>query len=135
MFSLVRNLEVPILCISGTKDWLIYQNPGAIENMKGACPDFRGIAWIEGAGHWPQQKAPERVIEEALRFLHGGSLHNIYEQTRRSKYPSPSPASSANAIEHCRTAHGAHRPPIKQRYLARRDVIAIDLYHIGVSTF
>ena len=74
-----KKLEVPILCISGTKDWLIYQTPGAVDNMKDACTDFRGIAWIEGAGHWPQQEAPERVIEEALRFLLGGSFHNVYE--------------------------------------------------------
>lgn len=64
-----KKIEVPVLCISGTKDWLIYQTPGAVDKMKDACTDFGGIAWIEGAGHWPQQEAPERVIEEALKFL------------------------------------------------------------------
>ncbi|KAK3167335.1 hypothetical protein OEA41_010462 [Lepraria neglecta] len=67
-----KKIEVPLLCVSGTKDWLIYQTPGAVNNMKEACIDFRGITWVEGAGHWPQQERPEQVIEEVLKLLNTG---------------------------------------------------------------
>lgn len=64
-----KKIEVPILLISGTKDYLIYQTPGALEKMEQACSDFRGISWVEGAGHWPQQEQPEAVIEQIINFL------------------------------------------------------------------
>ncbi len=64
-----KKIEVQILLISGTKDWLIYQTSGALEKMEQACSDFRGISWVEGAGHWPQQEQPEQVIEQIINFL------------------------------------------------------------------
>ena len=67
-----KKIEVALLCVSGTKDWLIYQTPGAVNNLKEACIDFRGIAWVEGAGHGPQQERPEEVIEEVLKLLNTG---------------------------------------------------------------
>jgi pimeloyl-ACP methyl ester carboxylesterase len=64
-----KKIEVPLLCVSGTKDWLIHQTPGAMDSMKEVCINFRGVAWIEGAGHWPQQERPEGVVEEVLKLL------------------------------------------------------------------
>jgi pimeloyl-ACP methyl ester carboxylesterase len=64
-----KKIEVPILLISGTKDYLIYQTPGALEKMEQACSDLRGISWVEGAGHWPQQEQPEQAIEQIINFL------------------------------------------------------------------
>ncbi|CAF9937935.1 hypothetical protein IMSHALPRED_000602 [Imshaugia aleurites] len=64
-----KKIEVPLLYITGTKDWLIYQHPGSIEKMMGACTDFRGVKWIGDAGHWVQQEQPEAVIEQILGFL------------------------------------------------------------------
>ena len=64
-----KKIEVPLLYITGTKDWLIYQHPGSIDKMRGACTDFRGVRWIEDAGHWVQQEQPEKVAEQILEFL------------------------------------------------------------------
>jgi len=64
-----KKIEVPVLLVSGTKDWLIYQTPGALEKMEQACTEFRDISWIEGAGHWPQQEQPEQVTEQVINFL------------------------------------------------------------------
>ena len=64
-----KKIEVPLLYITGMKDWLIYQRPGSIDKMRGACTDFRGVKWIENAGHWVQQEQPEKVVEHILEFL------------------------------------------------------------------
>jgi pimeloyl-ACP methyl ester carboxylesterase len=64
-----RKIEVPSMFISGKQDWGNYQQPGALEGIDKACSDSRGIRFIEGAGHWPQQEQPERVVEELLGFL------------------------------------------------------------------
>ncbi|KAF2743313.1 alpha/beta-hydrolase [Sporormia fimetaria CBS 119925] len=67
-----RKIEAPTVVVSGNKDWGNYQEPGVLEGMGETCTDFRGVRLIEGAGHWPQQEQPERVVEEILGFL--GSL-------------------------------------------------------------
>lgn len=69
-----KRMEVPLLFIAGTKDWLPYQVPGSLERMHKACDIFGGTRWIEGAGHWVQQEQPERVVQEALDFLQRAAL-------------------------------------------------------------
>ncbi|OAK94026.1 alpha/beta-hydrolase [Phaeosphaeriaceae sp. SRC1lsM3a] len=64
-----KKIECPSTFISGRQDWGNYQQPGAIEEFPESCSDFRGIRFIDGAGHWPQQEQPEKVTEEILRFL------------------------------------------------------------------
>jgi pimeloyl-ACP methyl ester carboxylesterase len=64
-----KKIECPSTFISGAQDWGNYQQPGAIEAYPESCSDFRGIKFIKGAGHWPQQEQPERVVEEILGFL------------------------------------------------------------------
>jgi pimeloyl-ACP methyl ester carboxylesterase len=64
-----RKITVPSIFISGKQDWGNYQQPGALEGIPKACTDSRGIRFIDGAGHWPQQEQPERVTEEILAFL------------------------------------------------------------------
>ena len=66
-----KKIEVPAIFISGEKDWGNYQQPGALESYPQSCLKFRGIKFIEGAGHWPQQEQPEKVVEEILSFLKG----------------------------------------------------------------
>ncbi|KAF1840215.1 alpha/beta-hydrolase [Cucurbitaria berberidis CBS 394.84] len=66
-----KKIECPSTFISGAQDWGNYQQPGAIEAFPESCSDFRGIKFIDGAGHWPQQEQPERVVEEILGFLKG----------------------------------------------------------------
>jgi pimeloyl-ACP methyl ester carboxylesterase len=64
-----KKIEVPATFISGEKDWGNYQQPGALENYPQSCLKFYGVKFIEGAGHWPQQEQPEKVVEEILSFL------------------------------------------------------------------
>ena len=64
-----KKIECPSTFISGAHDWGNYQEPGAIESFPDSCADFRGSRFIQGAGHWPQQEQPEKVVDELLRFL------------------------------------------------------------------
>ncbi|KAF2464304.1 alpha/beta-hydrolase [Lindgomyces ingoldianus] len=64
-----RKIECPAVFISGAKDWGNYQQPGAIENYPKSCTQFKGVKFIEGAGHWPQQEQPEKLVKEILGFL------------------------------------------------------------------
>ena len=66
-----KKIEVPSVFISGAQDWGNYQQPGALEGMLdgSSCADFRGFRKVEGAGHWPQQEQPEKVVGEILQFL------------------------------------------------------------------
>ncbi|OAX41642.1 alpha/beta-hydrolase, partial [Rhizopogon vinicolor AM-OR11-026] len=73
-----RRVEVPAAFISGARDWGVYQAPGAERKMReGVCSreggkpgmDKEDFVVIEGAGHWVQQEAPHRVVQELVRFL------------------------------------------------------------------
>ncbi|KAI4144744.1 MAG: hypothetical protein L6R39_004053 [Caloplaca ligustica] len=64
-----RKLEVPCLYMVGTKDWLLHQTPNTVDWMREACTQFHGPVMIEGAGHWPQQEQPKKVVDEILEFL------------------------------------------------------------------
>jgi pimeloyl-ACP methyl ester carboxylesterase len=64
-----KKIECPSTFISGRQDWGNYQQPGAIEAYTESCSDFRGVKFIEGAGHWPQQEQPGQVVHEILHFL------------------------------------------------------------------
>lgn len=64
-----KKIECPATFISGAKDWGNYQEPGAIEGLPDTCTQFKGVKLIEGAGHWPQQEQPEKVVQEILSFL------------------------------------------------------------------
>lgn len=69
-------LDLPVLFIAGSKDFVATTGDGAlgstVEAMNSWCTDLRGIHMIEGAGHWVQQEAPDQVNELLLAFL--GSL-------------------------------------------------------------
>lgn len=64
-----KKIEGPSTFISGKQDWGNYQQPGAFEDFPKSCSDFRGVKFIDGAGHWPQQEQPESVVKEILHFL------------------------------------------------------------------
>lgn len=75
-----RRVEVPAAFISGARDWGVYQSPGAEEKMREVVCRMEGgnlkrgmeeedFVLIEGAGHWVQQEAPDRVVQELVRFL------------------------------------------------------------------
>jgi pimeloyl-ACP methyl ester carboxylesterase len=66
-----RAIEVPCCFIAGRSDWGTYQSPGALQAMVAACARFRGIHFVEGAGHWVQQEQPAAVTELLIEFLRG----------------------------------------------------------------
>ena len=80
-----KKIEVPLLYIAGTKDWLPYQIPGSLERMNEASSIFEGEKWIEGAGHWVQQEQPERVVQELESFLRKGQPENAGLQQDTTK--------------------------------------------------
>ncbi len=65
-----RTIDVPSLFIGGKSDWANYVSPGAIEVMKAkATTRMRGIALVDGAGHWIQQEQPARLGTLLLDFM------------------------------------------------------------------
>ncbi|KAF2019818.1 alpha/beta-hydrolase [Aaosphaeria arxii CBS 175.79] len=64
-----KKIECPVTFISGAQDWGNYQEPGALENYPNSCLQFKGVHLIPGAGHWPQQEQPEKVVDAILNFL------------------------------------------------------------------
>jgi pimeloyl-ACP methyl ester carboxylesterase len=61
---------VPSFYIAGSSDWGAYQNPGGLERMKNETTTrFRGIHFVDGAGHWVQQEQPEKTNQLILEFL------------------------------------------------------------------
>ncbi len=65
-----RTIDVPSCFIAGTKDWGVYQKPGAFEAMQQtACTKMVGCHLVEGAGHWVQQEQPQAVVDLLLAFL------------------------------------------------------------------
>ena len=80
MTSEIQNKELSVfqgklinnftLYISGEKDWGMYQKPGALNEMKNLCKNFKGIKIIKNAGHWVQQEKPEDVAKEILNFYY-----------------------------------------------------------------
>ncbi|TGO13242.1 hypothetical protein BTUL_0073g00100 [Botrytis tulipae] len=64
-----RTLDIPMLFISGEKDWGMYQEPGVLEQMGTRCTRFKGSKVVAGAGHWVMQENPEEVLRIVERFL------------------------------------------------------------------
>jgi len=67
-----KKIEVPALYVAGRQDWGTYQVPGAVEGLESVCADFRGVRFVEGAGHWVQQERHEELVGLMVEFL--GSL-------------------------------------------------------------
>jgi pimeloyl-ACP methyl ester carboxylesterase len=65
-----RAIDVPCSFIAGAADWGSYQSPGALEAMAAtACSQFRGVHFVQGAGHWVQQEQPAAVSRLLIEFL------------------------------------------------------------------
>lgn len=58
--------RVPVLIVWGMKDTAF--QPYQLERWRSLLPDAI-VAPIAGAGHWPHEEEPARVIEEIARFL------------------------------------------------------------------
>ncbi|APA10825.1 hypothetical protein sscle_07g055950 [Sclerotinia sclerotiorum 1980 UF-70] len=72
-----RKIDVPLLFISGEKDWGMFQEPGVLEKMEDVCLKFRGVKVLEGAGHWVQQERAEEVAGIMERFLRGVTWEGV----------------------------------------------------------
>jgi pimeloyl-ACP methyl ester carboxylesterase len=65
-----RTIDVPSMFIAGSRDWGVYQRPGAFERMQeGACTRMLSCKLIDGAGHWVQQEQADMVSQSLLAFL------------------------------------------------------------------
>ncbi|KAF7881866.1 uncharacterized protein EAF02_006554 [Botrytis sinoallii] len=64
-----KTLDIPMLFVSGEKDWGMYQEPGVLEQMGERCTRFKGTKVVRGAGHWVMQENPKEVLEIVERFL------------------------------------------------------------------
>jgi pimeloyl-ACP methyl ester carboxylesterase len=65
-----RTIDGPAIFISGKSDWGTYQRAGYLEAMRDrACTQFRGVYFIDGAGHWVQQEQPETLLGIVIPFL------------------------------------------------------------------
>ena len=58
--------KIPVLIIWGMKDSAF--KPHQLDRWQSLLPHAK-VARIEGAGHWPHEEEPERVIEELRCFL------------------------------------------------------------------
>ena len=56
-------LAMPVTFIAGASTGV------SVEAMNNTCADLRGIHLIDGAGHWVQEEAPEKVTALLLDFL------------------------------------------------------------------
>ncbi|GKZ40186.1 hypothetical protein AbraIFM66950_003049, partial [Aspergillus brasiliensis] len=58
-----RRIEIPCAFCSGESDWGVFQEPGALENMRNgtSCGDLREVRLIPGVGHWAPQERPDEV--------------------------------------------------------------------------
>ncbi|OCC25484.1 hypothetical protein MB02_02270 [Croceicoccus estronivorus] len=64
------DIEVPALFISGADDIVLKMiAPDALDIMRRRVPDLRGVALIEGAGHFVQMERPKETTRALLDFL------------------------------------------------------------------
>lgn len=64
-----KKIDVPSKYVAGRADWATFQVPGALEGLPESCSDFRGVSFVDGAGHWPQQEQPQLVVGNILTFV------------------------------------------------------------------
>lgn len=66
------DIMVPALFISGAQDIVLQMiAPDALDIMRRRVPDLRGVALIEGAGHFVQMERPAQTNDALLTFLEG----------------------------------------------------------------
>jgi pimeloyl-ACP methyl ester carboxylesterase len=65
-----KTIDVPSAFMGGKKDWGVYQNPGALEQLERVhTTNYKGTHLVEGAGHWVQQEQPEQLSKLLVEFL------------------------------------------------------------------
>ncbi|WP_395055475.1 alpha/beta fold hydrolase [Polaromonas sp.] len=62
-------VDCPVHAVYGREDALYRQRQEALAPALQAAPDFRGIHWVEGAGHWVQFEQPAAFDALLLALL------------------------------------------------------------------
>jgi pimeloyl-ACP methyl ester carboxylesterase len=63
-------LEVPTLFVAGVREPVLdVLGAAALERMRAAVPDLRGVQLLDGAGHWVQQERADAVNGLLVDFL------------------------------------------------------------------
>ncbi len=67
------SIKCPAMYTAGAKDWGTQLEPGSSRKRttKDVCEDFRGLEFIDDAGHWLLEEQPEKTVKAVLRFLDG----------------------------------------------------------------
>ncbi|MBS9374594.1 alpha/beta fold hydrolase [Rhodococcus sp. B50] len=64
------SVHVPTLFVAGDRDPVITMSgPSALDRMRAAVPDLRGVHLLEGAGHFVQMERRDEVNELLVRFV------------------------------------------------------------------
>jgi pimeloyl-ACP methyl ester carboxylesterase len=69
-----KTVEVPACYIGGSREWAVYQSPGAFERMHAACSRLMGVYLVPGAGHSVVEEQPEAVNHLLIDFIARGRL-------------------------------------------------------------
>jgi pimeloyl-ACP methyl ester carboxylesterase len=69
-----KTIDVPACYIGGSREWAVYQSPGAFEAMHSVCTRLKGIHLVEGAGHSIAEEQPKAVNRLLIEFLTEGRL-------------------------------------------------------------
>lgn len=67
----LASVACPVFAIYGREDALYRQRQDALAPALQAAADFRGIHWVEGAGHWVQFEQPQAFDALLLSLLDG----------------------------------------------------------------
>lgn len=59
----------PAYFLTGDRDPILRVFRPMVEALPDVLPDLRGVSFVEGAGHWVQQEAPDEVNRLLLDFL------------------------------------------------------------------
>jgi 2-hydroxy-6-oxonona-2,4-dienedioate hydrolase len=65
-------VQCPVYAIYGREDALYRGKADALEAALAQARDFRGLTWIEAAGHWVQFERPEAFDDRLLMLLETG---------------------------------------------------------------
>jgi 2-hydroxy-6-oxonona-2,4-dienedioate hydrolase len=68
----LTSLRCPVHAIYGREDALYRGKADALEATLAQARDFRGLTWIEAAGHWVQFEQPEAFDNRLLTLLETG---------------------------------------------------------------
>jgi pimeloyl-ACP methyl ester carboxylesterase len=64
-----KTIDVPACYIGGSREWAVYQSPGAFETMHSVCTRLKGVHLVSGAGHSVAEEQPEAVNRILIEFL------------------------------------------------------------------